>query len=204
MRLARGIQCILAVLFMASVGWAQFNTAQLTGRVQDITGGLVPGATITARHSATGAEFKQRSDPSGEYLLVNLPVGEYIVTVEAQDFKRVNRSGVVMELGKTVRLDFQLEVGPTTEEITVIEETAPLLQTANAEVSDVIENARIVNLLLNGRQFMDLALLSDCGQKSEFLAGIIMALKTDAAIRSTGVNVQSSSGLLTVGGFGER
>src|SRR4030095_12629080 len=113
-------------------------------------------------HSATGADIKQMSDPSDEYLLVNLPVGEYIVTVEAQDFKRVNRSGVVMELGKTVRLDFQLEVGPTTEEITVIEETAPLLQTANAEVSDVIENARIVNLLLNGRQFMDLALLSDC------------------------------------------
>jgi len=161
MRLVPCLQRFLPILFTASVAWTQSNTAQLTGRIQDITGGVVPGATVTARHSTTGAEFKQLSDPNGEYLLVNLPVGEYVVTAEAQDFKRVNRSGVVVELGNTLRLDFQLEVGPTTEEITVIEETAPLLQTSNAEVSDVIENARIINLPLNGRQFMDLALLSD-------------------------------------------
>jgi hypothetical protein len=103
----------------------------------------------------------QLSDSNGEYSLLNLPLGEYVVTAEAQGFKRMNRSGVIVELGRTIRLDFQLDVGPTTEEITVVEETAPLLQTANAEVSDVIENVRIVNLPLNGRQFMDLALLSD-------------------------------------------
>jgi len=158
---ARTLQRAVVVLLISSAGWAQSNTAQLAGRVQDVTGGLVPGATVTAVHSATGAQFKQPSNSNGEYLLVNLPVGEYVVTVEAPGFRRVNRSGVVVELGKTVRLDFQIEVGPATEEITVIEETAPLLQTANAEVSDVIENARIVNLPLNGRQFMDLALLSD-------------------------------------------
>ena len=79
MRLGSSLQRFLPILFMASVGWAQSNTAQLTGRVQDITGGVVPGAAITARHSTTGAEFKQLSDPNGEYLLVNLPVGEYVV-----------------------------------------------------------------------------------------------------------------------------
>jgi hypothetical protein len=161
MRLARCIQGLLLVLFMASLGWTQSTTGQLTGRVQDITGGVVAGATVTAVHHATGGSFMQMSDSNGEYLLVNLPVGEYVITIEAQGFKRNNRAGVILEIGKTVRLDFQLDVGPATEEITVIEEAAPLLQTANAEVSEVIENVRIVNLPLNGRQFMDLALLSD-------------------------------------------
>ena len=135
MRLAGYLRCFALVLFVTNAGWAQSNTGQLTGRVRDITGGLIPGAIVSAVHRTTGAEFKQPSDSNGEYLLLGLPVGEYVVTVEAQDFKRVNRPGVLVELGKTVRLDFQLEVGPTTEEITVIEETAPLLQTANAEVT---------------------------------------------------------------------
>src|SRR5262249_47551690 len=131
MRFTGCLRRSVLALLIAGLGWAQSNTAQLAGRVQDMTGGLLPGATVTAVHLATGAEFRQPSDSSGEYLLVSLPVGEYTVRVEAQNFKRINRSGVVLELGKTVRLDFQLDVGPTTDEITVIEEAVPLLQTAN-------------------------------------------------------------------------
>ncbi len=161
MGFVRYTQLFAVILYLASSGWAQSNTAQITGTVQDITGGVLPGTMVTAVHRATGAQFTQISDPNGDYLLLNLPVGEYVVTVEAEGFKRVNQSGVVVEIGKTVRLDFQLEIGPTSEEVTVIDVAAPLLQTANAEVSDVVDNVRILNLPLNGRQFMDLALLSD-------------------------------------------
>src|SRR5262249_40080607 len=91
---------LTAALLTAGFASAQSNTGQLAGMVQDMTGGLLPGATVTAVHRGTGAEFKQLSDSNGEYLLVNLPVGEYVVSVEAQGFKRVNRSGVVVELGK--------------------------------------------------------------------------------------------------------
>jgi hypothetical protein len=156
-----GLRCFLVVLLTGGVAWAQSNTAQLTGTIHDMTGGVLPGAAVTASHRTTGSQFTQRTDQNGEYLILNLSPGEYVMTVEADGFKRVSRSGIVAEIGKTIRLDFQLEVGPTSEEVTVIEETTPLLQTTNAEVSDVIENARIINLPLNGRQFMDLALLSD-------------------------------------------
>src|SRR5215510_1360423 len=149
------------ILVASNTLWGQFNTAQLAGTVQDSSGGVVPGATITATHRQTGARLVNQTDARGEYSLVNLPVGEYVVTAELSGFKRVSQPGVVLEIGKTIRLDFKLEVGEASEEITVIELAAPLLQTENVEVSDVIENARIVNLPLNGRQFMDLALLSE-------------------------------------------
>ena len=147
-------------LLMASVCWAQFNTAQITGAVKDMTGAVLPGAAVTAVHRGTGFRSEQISDSNGEFLLPNLPVGEYAVSVEFPGFKRVNQS-IVLLIGQNARLDLALEVGDIAEQITVTETAAPLLQTTNAEVSDVIENARIVNLPLNGRQFMDLALLSD-------------------------------------------
>ncbi len=155
------IAIVLLITLMSSPAWAQFNKAQLAGIVQDMTGAVIPGVTVTATHRETGSRFVQLTDSKGDYLLVDLPVGEYTVTAELTGFKRVNQPGVVLEIGKTVRLDFKLEVGETSEEITVVELEAPLLQTATAEVSDVIENARIVNLPLNGRQFLDLALLSE-------------------------------------------
>src|SRR5437870_3125372 len=89
---------LLLVLLMVEPGWAQFNTATLAGTVQDITGGLLPGATVTAVHRGTGAPFKQLSDANGEYALINLPVGEYVVSVEAEGFKHVNRTGIVLEI----------------------------------------------------------------------------------------------------------
>ncbi len=82
------------------------------------------------------------------------------MTVELTGFRRVLRSGVIVQLGQTVALDFTLEVGGLTEEIRVTGDI-PLLQSTNAEISDVIENRQVVQIPLNGRNFLALAQLSD-------------------------------------------
>jgi len=139
---------------------AQFNTAEVSGSVKDISGAVLPGSSVVAIHNATGLKSEQLSDSNGEFLLLNLPIGEYTVSAEFQSFKKVSRS-IVLVIGQKARLDFRLEVGSVDEEVTVLESDSPLLHTANAEVSDVIENFQILTLPLNGRQFIDLALLSD-------------------------------------------
>ena len=160
MIVARILLLHLLVIFVSPALWAQFNTAEIIGSIKDMSGAVLPGATVTAIHNATGFRSELLTDSKGEFLLPNLPVGEYTVSAEYQGFKKVSRA-IVLVIGQELRLDFALEVGSVSEEVTVLETDVPLLQTGNAEVSEVIENYRSVNLPLNGRQFMDLALLSD-------------------------------------------
>ena len=87
-------------------------------------------------------------------------MGSYTITAELAGFRRLVRSGVVLQLGQVITLDLELDVGGPTESVIVSAE-APLLQTANAEVSDIIENREVVQLPLNGRNFLSLAQLSD-------------------------------------------
>ena len=152
---------LVACLPGPSVASAQTNTAQISGTVRDSTGAVLPGATVTAANISTGLRFQQLSGSDGSYLIVNLSVGQYDVYVEFPGFRRTSNTGVVLQIGQTVKLDFELEVGALEEEVTVTANSTPLLQAENAEVSDVIENQRIITLPLNGRQFLDLALLSE-------------------------------------------
>ena len=158
----RRVEVVLAIFLMAGTTAAQFNTAEVAGVVRDVSGAVLPGASVTAVQAATGFVSEQRTNANGEFLLASLPVGPYTITVGFDGFKPVRRS-VALLIGQKVRLEFALEVGSVTEEITITTDgsSTGLIQTENAEVSDVIENRRIVNLPLNGRQFMDLALLSD-------------------------------------------
>src|SRR5262249_18857915 len=150
---------VATFLLLTSVAWGQFNTGEITGSVKDISGAIIPGAVVIAVHTATGFQLQQTADTNGQFLLANLPTGQYTVSVDLAGFKRTNRN-LTLAIGQKVRLDFALEPGSVAEEVTVVEtDPASLLQTQNAEVSDIIENSRIVNLPLNGRQFLDLALL---------------------------------------------
>jgi hypothetical protein len=139
---------------------AQTNSGEISGVVRDSQGGVLPGATVTAEHVETGAKVDRIADERGRYFLPSLRVGTYVITAELAGFRRVSRSGVVLQLGQTLALDFTLDVGGLTEEVKVTAD-APLLQTTNAEISDVIENRVVMQLPLNGRNFLALAQLSD-------------------------------------------
>ncbi|MGE0444811.1 MAG: carboxypeptidase regulatory-like domain-containing protein [Vicinamibacterales bacterium] len=149
----------LILLFGAALA-AQTNTGDISGVVRDAQGGILPGVTIVAEHVESGTRIERVTDEQGQFLLPSLRVGTYTLTSELPGFRRVVRPGLTVLLGQRLQIDLVLEVGGLTEEIVVTGE-APLLQANTAEISDVIDNQRVVQVPLNGRNFLALAQLSD-------------------------------------------
>src|SRR5215475_8724108 len=147
-------------LLIAAAAAAQTATSEIAGTVRDSTGGALPGVTITLTHQASGQTRQLPTDANGNYVAPALPVGEYTVKAELPNFQSQLRQGIVLQVGRQARVDLTLEIGNINQEVT-IDDSAPALQTANAELSEIIDNARVTSLPLNGRQFMDLTLLSD-------------------------------------------
>src|SRR5215831_5817663 len=147
-------------LLIAAAAAAQTATSEIAGTVRDSTGGALPGVTITLTHQASGQTRQLTTDSNGNYVAPALPVGEYTVKAELPNFQSQLRQGTVLQVGRQARVDLTLEVGNINQEVT-IDASAPVLQTANAELSEIIDNARVTELPLNGRQFVDLTLLTD-------------------------------------------
>lgn len=140
--------------------FAQGTTGQILGTVHDTTGAVLPGTSISIVSLDTGQERNLTSDTSGNYSAPGLPVGEYLVRATLPNFRTAIRDGIVLQVASQVRVDLTLELGEVTETITVTE-SVPLLRTTNAEVGEVVANQRLIELPLNGRQFTNLALLTD-------------------------------------------
>lgn len=139
---------------------AQTNTAEISGIIRDAQGGVLPGAMVAAHHLDSGTTIARPADEGGRYLITLPRVGAYRITVELGGFKRIVRDGVVVQLGQTLTLDFTLDVGGVTEDVRV-SAAVPILQNTNAEISDVIDHREVVQVPLNGRNFLALAQLSD-------------------------------------------
>ena len=138
----------------------QAATATLNGRVTDPAGAVVAKASVTARLKSTGAERKTESNTEGIYVLPNLAPGEYEVTIEASGFKKVLITSFNLQVGQSATRDVTLELGQLT--ITIDDDFgagAQLLNTTSSVVDGVINNKVIENLPLNGRNFLELALL---------------------------------------------
>jgi hypothetical protein len=120
---------------------------------------VLPGASVTARHDATGIVVERVTDGEGRFFLPALRIGAW--TVEARLTGLAPQTHrIVLEVGRTLTLEFSLSVQGLTEQVEV-QRTLPLLQVTTAEISDVIENREVVQLPLNGRNFLALAQLSD-------------------------------------------
>ena len=131
------------------------QNAGLSGLITDPAGLVVPGARVLVQSADTGGTRTVSSNQRGEYSVPALLPGPYNITIEANGFKTVHQSGVVVEVGQRARPDFALTVGSNSESITV-PAIAPLLNTADASVSTVIGNRFVENLPLNGRSFSSL------------------------------------------------
>jgi outer membrane receptor protein involved in Fe transport len=132
---------------------------EITGVVTDPTGAVVAGAAVTVTNPQTGLTRAATTNTAGNYVFPALQPGTYNVRVEMQGFRTEVRSDVQLQVQQTARLDFQLAVGAVTETVEVAG-GAPLLNTENATVGTVIDNQRIVELPLNGRNFIQLVALS--------------------------------------------
>jgi hypothetical protein len=148
---------VLLGLVLPTTARAQLATAELNGRVTDSSGAVLPGATVTATQTATGLVRTDVTDANGSYLLSNLPTGPYKLEVSLQGFRSYVQTGLVLQVGATPTINAVLEVGAVEESITV-DAAAPLVDVKSAGISNVIENARILELPLNGRNTVDLVL----------------------------------------------
>lgn len=156
---AKATLVVLPMLILAAIpARAQQGTATLVGQVQDASGGTVPRATVTATNVKTGNERTATTNDSGEYTIPALDTGDYRITVAATGFKSAVHENVILQYQQSQRVDVTLTVGNVSEQVSV--SSAPtLLQTENATASTVIDQKKVQELPLNGRNFIQLAQL---------------------------------------------
>src|SRR5213594_1357524 len=152
--LGRLVVAIL-VLIASGTNWlvfAQTATATIVGVVKDTSGALIPGVSITVKHTDTGQTRTAISSDSGSYNVPLLPVGAYEISTMMPGFKQQVRTGVNLVIGQQAVIDLTLEVGAAAEQITVSEE-APLVNTTLSSTSGLITEQQVKDLPLNGRSF---------------------------------------------------
>jgi hypothetical protein len=145
----------LAVIFIAPSISAQAVSGTILGTVTDPTDAVVVGAKVTLTHTATGLVRTIISDSTGEYVAPSLPSGSYTITVEASGFRKLILANVRLDVDQKARVDLKLQLGATSEEVTV-EGGATLVQTESSDLSGTVNETQIINLPLNGRDFVQL------------------------------------------------
>jgi hypothetical protein len=155
----KGFAVSLLWLLLVSLPCLAQTFGEITGTVTDPTGAAVQGSRITVRNTATNQVRQAVSNDAGNWTVPFLAPGVYDLEASVQGFKLATRKGLVLQVGDTARVNFSLEVGAVTESIEV-SAGAPLLSTENTAVGTVIENKRIVELPINGRNYLSLVKLS--------------------------------------------
>jgi hypothetical protein len=150
-------RCFLALVLAASVH-AQTTAGRLVGTVTDESGASVPQAAVRATNLGTGVARAATTDMAGNYTVPNLAVGSYEVSIEMRGFKRFVQRPIAIEVDQTARIDARLQPGAVTESITITG-GAPLVDTDKSDIGAVVENRTIVQLPLNGRNFIRLGSL---------------------------------------------
>src|SRR5262245_2996874 len=139
--------------------FAQQETATITGEVRDANGSVVAKATITVTNVETNVSVKSETNDQGLYTVPSLKPGPYSITVEKAGFKKSVRSGVTLQVNQVARLDVNLQIGELTTAVEIVE-AATLLESETSSRGSVIDQKKIVDLPLNGRDYNQLALLS--------------------------------------------
>lgn len=150
---------LLSALLIVPLVQAQQGRGTISGTVTDQQGALVPGASIEIRSVGTNAIFRTTTNEQGFYTAPGLPVGGYEVNAAVQGFKRAVRSGITLQVDQKAAVNFTLELGQVTEAVEVVGQ-APLVDASSATVGKVVENRRVQELPLNGRNALALTLLA--------------------------------------------
>lgn len=150
---------LVLILGSASVAKAQIYYGSITGTVSDSTGAMVSGATISVTNPANGSTFTATSSDSGVFNVTQLPVGSYEVRVKQAGFKEFVATSVEVHTSSNTEINAKLEVGATTESITV-EASNVQVETTSGAVGNVIEGTQVRELPLNGENFMGLVTLT--------------------------------------------
>src|SRR5688572_23615311 len=140
--------CSFFLLF-AVPAFAQTDRGTVTGAISDGTGAVIPGVSVVATNTQTNARHETFSTERGNYTLVQVPAGVYELDVELRGFRRYVRQGITVLSAQTLRIDVALEVGASTEEITVNAD-ASLLRTESSELSQNVTSSQMNELPILG------------------------------------------------------
>src|SRR5512133_786219 len=149
--------CALMMITAVSAA-AQQITGSIRGSVTDASGAIVQSAAVTARHVETGLTRTAFSDSAGTFVLVELPVGHYRLTVGAKGFHEYIQDGITLDVNETANVPVRLAVGAETEHVQVMAD-AQLIQTTTTSLGSVVNQSELLDLPLDGRNFSQLGLL---------------------------------------------
>ena len=184
MTIRRYLILLLFVLPSFSSAVAQTATGVITGSVLDSSGAIAAGAKVTLLNQETNQRREATANAAGVYEFRALPNGLYTIQAEMPGFKKEEIRGVRLTVAQTIQLDIELELGQVTDSVTV-EASAVQTQASEASLSQIIDEKRVRELPLNGRNFMQLAFLS---------SGIVTAGRASATQRQANYGPAFSAG----------
>lgn len=185
----RNLVCFFFLLLLSSPVLAEV-TAGVLGTVVDPSGAAVPNATVVLKNPDTGLERRAKTNGSGDYEFLAVPVGDkYSVQAEAKGFEKSVQRGIKLVLNQKYRADFKLVVGAVTETIEVRSATTQV-DTSSTQLGDVIEDKKITSLPLNGRSYIDLLGLQ---------AGVV-PISSEGAVSDRDVSGNLKGGQVSVNG----
>ena len=211
-RIAFGVLLLLCA-FAHAIPLPAATGGSISGTVKDQTEALVPGATLTLVNLDLATSYHAATDTQGFYSFPTLPVGRYELTVEAAGFKSQKKTGITVDADAAVRIDFSLEVGERSESITVSAVTTQVqaqVETVATHLGEVVQEAQITALPLNGRSYTDLLAIqpgvspvSTLTSTSVIMAGVTGAINPSGDLNPGNVSIngqrESANGFMVNG-----
>ena len=146
------VLCLMLLFGINAPAHAQTSLGQITGTVEDSTGGVVPGTAVTITNEGTHEVHAATTDGNGYFIQTNLPIGDYTVEVQKSGFRPEKRTGIVLSADAHLTANFTLQVGTATEAVTVTAELGEALNTTSGELAHVIDTREVETLPLNAKK----------------------------------------------------
>src|SRR5438094_785780 len=154
---------LISVMLSGHLVSAQVTTGTISGVVQDSSGAVIPGVSVTVKNLDTGITRTVTTDEGGRYTVPDLTLGNYEVEAQLPGFQTEVRSGITLTVGRSAVVNFALKVGQIADKVTITEE-APLVESTTSAMSSLVDARTIRDLPLNGRSWDNLALLQPGGR----------------------------------------
>ena len=165
---------------------AQTNTGTIVGTVTDVTGAVIPGASVTTRNLGTGEKRNVSADANGEFTIPNLQIGHYSLTVTQEGFATAQVNDTELQVAQRATINIVLHIGSSSQKVTVVATETPLLNQASSSVGQVIDTQTVQTMPLNGRTFWQLTQLTP---GVSYIQGGQNIASGGTSIRASAVNV---------------
>ncbi len=182
---------LLLICGFASRAMAQVTYASIVGNIRDPSGAAIPNVAVTVTNQATGEQFKQPTNLVGAYAFTTLFPGVYRIHAEMTGFQSVDIQDIRLQVTQTARYDLTLQIGAVSQQIEV-KASAPVLATDKGDIGNVVTNTQVQNLPLNGRNYMQLAALTN---------GVVLAAWSNWNVEGGGPNLISEGGRIVQNSF---